>query len=225
MWKYIRALLIDQSCYGCGNMLTSQEAHICLNCMAAMEETGFQFQPQNNELYYRMAGRLPLAGAASLYYFDKGGRLQRILKQLKYEEAPMLGQRLGQLLGERLAGSPLVADIDRVVPIPLHPRRQTSRGYNQGERIARSMAGVLDLPVDMGLVRRVRHTQTQARKQGVARWKNVDGAFLATGQPSGHVLLVDDVITTGATLVSCGQSLAAAAPSLRLSVVSVGMAR
>lgn len=226
MWKALGSLLVSQTCYGCDQELTSQETYLCLDCRGQIEETHFHQYPQANELYYRMAGRLPLAGATALFFYDKAGRLQRIIKALKYQQQPRLGQYLGQLLGEALQGSPFLQDIDAIVPVPLHRRKRLRRGFNQSARIAEGLAATTGLPVAPHLVRRRRFTRAQARQAGTARWQNVAGAFAPTGPCPPHVLLLDDMITTGNTLIACAQGLLSGPqPPQRISVASIGMAR
>lgn len=227
MLRDLLRLFVSNPCQGCGQALTAAEPWICLNCLGQMEATGFQYSPQANDLYYRLAGRIPLEGAASLYYFDKGGRLQRIIKALKYANLPELGVHLGQLAGEQWKGSPFLAQTELLVPMPLHPWRQRQRGYNQSEEIAKGLSDVLGLPVDNSLVRRIRRTKTQTRKSAAARWANVKEAFEATPNAAGRrLLLVDDIITTGSTLEACIKALyASEVPPAAVSVCSIGLAR
>lgn len=191
-----------------------------------MPETGFHTTPLENELYYRLGGRVALAGAASLYYFEKGAILQGIMQQLKYDAAPQLGHFLGKVYGEKLQGSPLLADITTIVPVPLHRRKEIQRGYNQSARLAAGLSESLQLPVEPERLRRVKFTAAQARKKGQARWENVQDAFIAgDGRPTG-ILLVDDVITTGATIVACAQALwAGPQPPTQITAISIAMAR
>ncbi|RMG59568.1 MAG: ComF family protein [Bacteroidetes bacterium] len=226
MWKSLGSLFVSQTCYGCEQALTSQERFVCLDCLSQIEQTHFHQRPRDNELYFRMAGQLPLAGATALFFYDKAGRLQRIMKALKYQQQPRLGPYLGSLLGESLPGSPFLAGIEAIIPVPLHRRKQLQRGYNQSERIARGLSQATGLPVRTDLLRRRRFTHTQARQAGHARWENVSGAFLAKGHCPAHVLLLDDMVTTGNTLIACAQALLAGpTPPQQISVASIGMAR
>lgn len=226
MWKDLGSLFISQACYGCDQELTSQETYLCLSCLSQIEQTNFHLRPQDNELYFRMAGRLPLAGATALFFYDKAGRLQRIIKALKYQQQARLGNYLGALLGETLEGSPFLQGVEAIVPVPLHRRKQWKRGYNQSERIADGLASVSGIPVATDLVRRRRFTRAQARQAGTSRWQNVAGAFEGRKASPAHVLLLDDMITTGNTLIACAQGLLSGPqPPQRISVVSIGMAR
>lgn len=207
MLKHLARLFVSNSCYGCNHELTIQESCICLDCLSHLEETSFDSQADDNELYYRLAGRVPLASAAALYYFDKGGRLQHIIQQLKYEGAPQLGLFMGKYYGEKLKQSVMIQEVDTIIPVPLHPSRLRTRGYNQAERFASGLSDVLHIPVRTDLIQRVRRTGYQAKQVGAARWDNVKGAFRIQANLPKHILLVDDVITTGATIGTCLETL------------------
>lgn len=219
-------LLVDQGCYACGQQLNSQEEYVCLSCLGQMQQTSFHKHPSENELYYRIAGRVDLFGATGLFYFDKKGKLQRLVNAFKYHNAPEIATRLGQLMGYHLKGSAFSDTFDSIIPVPLHPAKARRRGYNQAERIAVGLAEVLEKPVDTTSLIRKRNTRTQTRKSRESRWKNVDGAFAVSENPPQRLLLVDDVITTGATLEACIKTLQAAAePPKAINIGCIGVAR
>ena len=219
-------LLVSRSCYGCGEELIQQEAYICYRCLSQIQQTHFQHQPQENELYYRLAGRVPLAGAYSHFYFDKQGRLQEIIRQLKYKHAPQLGVFLGECMGDYLQESTFFTGQETLMPVPLHPRRKMKRGYNQANQIAKGLALELGLSIDEHTLIRKKRTITQTQTGREQRWENVSQAFLCKKTPPRHVVLVDDVITTGATLEACIRTLYASPnPPESVKIVSVGMAR
>ncbi len=222
----LSSLFFSQSCYGCDQQLIRQEKLICFDCLSQMEKTGFHMQPEQNELFYRLAGRVPMEGATSLYFFDKKGRLQQLIKALKYKDAPHIGLRLGQLLGHELADSAFMEAVETIIPVPLHRSKKIRRGYNQAEFLARGLASWLEKEVDTSSLIRQFATLTQTRKNAEARWENVGGAFLCKKSIPQHILLVDDVITTGSTLVACIQALISAPePPLSIRIASIGMAR
>jgi ComF family protein len=220
------SLFVSQGCYACERPLSSQETYVCLHCLSQMEETHFHEEMTNNELYYRLAGRVPLVGAASLFYFDKAGKLQKLIQALKYERAPQLGTFLGRYFGEVLAGSTLMADVEALIPVPLHRSKLRQRGYNQAALIAEGMGEALGIPLREDLVQRTRKTSAQARKAGAARWANVEGAFVVQGELPAQVMVIDDVITTGATLEATVQALLAASqPPQGIRVGAIGLTR
>ena len=154
-------------------------------------------------MYYRLAGKVPLAGAMSLFYFDKAGKLQRLISQIKYKNALPLAMYLGEYYGHVLLNDGQFPQDTVLLPVPLHWRKRYKRGYNQAEIIARGMGKALNLVVARDVLKRKRFTTSQTRLSGTARWENVASAFRLHREPPRHILLVDDVITTGATLEAC----------------------
>ena len=226
MLNLFSELLFSQSCFGCEKMLIQQEKLICFDCLAQMEKTNFHHQPAQNELFYRMAGRIPMDGATAHYFFDKKGRLQQLIQALKYQDAPYLGTRMGELMGKELQGSAFVQEVEVIMPVPLHRKRKISRGYNQSEYFAKGLAAALELPVDVQSLARKYATLSQTRKSAEARWENVGQAFQCKKPIPKHVLLVDDVITTGSTLIACIQALMAApSPPKSIRIAAIAMAR
>lgn len=219
-------LFTDQSCPGCGQALTLQEKEVCFSCLAQIEETQFHLKPADNDAFFRFAGKVPVLGVATLFYYDKGGRLQGILEHLKYKNAPRLGRFLGEHYAHRLLESDFLKGIEAVAPVPLHWRKLATRGYNQAEEIARGIGAVAGIPVEKGLVKRTRFTTTQTKKGKAERWTNVSGAFVATENLPRSILFVDDVLTTGATLEACVRAmLETENPPSHIKIAGVALAR
>lgn len=172
-----------------------------------MRPTRFHLKPQDNELYYRIAGKVPLAGAAAYCYFDKKGRVKRMVQGLKYKNRPQVGKYLGSLWGEELGRDEFWAGVDVLLPVPLHKKREAERGYNQAEAIARGLSKRMEARVEVGAMVRRKQTETQTRKGKDARWENVKDVFELRRPLGGHVALVDDVATTGSTLEACVRTL------------------
>jgi ComF family protein len=224
--KSLAALFTLQTCYACEENLTIQEHFVCFNCLGQIPATHFHCKPTENELYYRLAGKVPLAGAMSLFYFDKAGKLQRLISQIKYKNALPLARYLGEYYGHVLQSEMQFPEDTVLLPVPLHWRKRYKRGYNQALVIAGGMGKALHLKVSPGVLKRKRFTTSQTRLSGAARWENVASAFRLHGEPPRHVLLVDDVITTGATLEACLRVLfAAERPPEQVWALSLGMAR
>ena len=224
-------LLFPRLCAACQQSLHQGEQVICLSCAYDLPYTDFHTYA-DNPVARAFWGRIPVQSAMALLYFQRGNRTQQLLHQLKYQRQPAIGSFLGSKIGERLATSSATnAPIDLIIPVPLHPKRQRSRGYNQSEQIARGIASVLQVPVDTSILRRQAHTSSQTRKDRTARVENMAAAFLVK-QPAllqhKHILLVDDVITTGATLEACAlalqQSLSAASAP-RISIATLAYSR
>lgn len=229
MWKDLWHLLVAHTCYGCERPLVGGETHICFHCLGELEETGFFRRPAENELFLRLAGRVPLAGACGLYYFDKGGLLQRLIQQLKYHGAAPLGNGLGAILGHQLQQHDLLSGIEAIIPVPLHPAKMRKRGYNQAERIAMGIAKVTGIPCKTRHLARQKASISQTQLAGTQRWDNISAAFSWKGPMPGRLLLVDDVITTGATLEACIRAIMdgirPGTPGPEILVASIGMAR
>lgn len=228
------SLLFPRLCAACQQSLHHGEQVICLGCAYDLPYTDFHTYA-DNPVARAFWGRIPVQSAMALLYFQRGNRTQQLLHQLKYQRQPEIGRFLGAKLGERLAGAITAAaagiPIDLIIPVPLHPRRQRSRGYNQSEHIARGIATILQVPVHTGVLKRQTHTSSQTRKDRSARVDNMAAAFLVL-QPAllqnKHILLVDDVITTGATLEACALALQQSLPvgsAPRISIATLAYSR
>lgn len=204
-------LVYPRTCCGCGSLLLADEFHVCLNCRILLPRTRFH-KHRENQFTKIFWGRIPLETGTALYYFEKGSKVQRLIHQFKYRGNTELGFFLGSLLGHDIRGSPHYKEIDCVIPVPLHSKKQKQRGFNQSEVIARGIASCLSIPCHRHLLIRKQETSTQTRKNRYNRWQNVSDVF-DTPDPSPlvnkSVLLVDDVITTGSTLEACAQKLLA----------------
>jgi ComF family protein len=202
-------LFFPMYCAGCGVSLPHRHAPVCVRCVADMPATDFERWPANpvEKLFW---GRLPLAEACSGYYFSRGSAMQSMIHHLKYLDSPELGVFLGRMLGERIRESGRFGNTDALIPLPLYPEKQKQRGYNQAERIAAGMAEVLDVPVLENAVGRTRQSASQTHKNRMERWQQMDGSFQVypvSLRPFRHLVLVDDVVTTGATLEACGNAI------------------
>ncbi len=202
-------LIYPKACCACGSLLVTDEVHICINCRVLLPRTRFH-KHLENKLTKIFWGRMLLETGTALYFFEKGGKVQRLIHQFKYRGNTELGFFLGSLLGQDIRGSPYYEGLDFIIPVPLHPKRKKQRGFNQSEVIARGIASCLSVPCCDHLLIRKQETSTQTRKNRFNRWQNVADVF-ETPEPlrlvNKSVLLVDDVITTGSTLEACAQKL------------------
>jgi ComF family protein len=225
LWNDLFSLFFPEVCIACGNSLSLNEEMVCTSCVLHLPRTHFAGIPDNpvSRVFW---GRADLYSATALYYFTKGGRVQHLLHQLKYKGHKKIGYFLGQLLGDELADSPYFNSVEVVIPVPLHPRKKRMRGYNQSEMIAEGICRVLHARLDTTTLYRSRFSETQTRKGRFKRWENVKDIFDVTATEKlldKHVLLVDDVITTGATLESCTLALKKI-PGIRISIACVAYA-
>lgn len=201
-------LFFPHICAGCGSDIINEQNEICMRCMHELPQTNFE-QHSNNPVEKRFWGRLPLQNGAALFYFSKESLVQQLVHQFKYKRNKELGLQLGRIMGDALLKSNRFP-IDGLIPLPLFTKKQQRRGYNQSEILCNGIAEILKIPVLNNVITRPQHTETQTHKGRIERWKNIEGKFVLT-DPSAikdkHILLVDDVITTGATLESCGSEL------------------
>ncbi len=202
-------LFFPDLCVVCKERLGEGEQHICTDCLLLLPKTNFHLQP-DNRMEQSFAGRIPFEHIAAYAYFVKGGSIQQIIHELKYNRNPSIGVFMGELCGENLKGSGFVADIDYLVPVPLHPKREKKRGYNQSLEICKGISNITGIPIDnQTLIRKV-NNQSQTKNSRFDRWKNVEDIFSLTNPEAfqdKHILLVDDVITTGSTLESCAKEI------------------
>ena len=218
-------LFVLNACLACQTPLVRQESHICLDCMGQLPLTSFDQNPGSNDMYKRLAGRVPLSAAYSMAWFDKGGILQHLLEALKYANQPEIGRFLGRQYGRTLLKNGHQLEGFSMVPVPLHPRKLRKRGYNQAEQICLGLQEILPLQMNTDLLIRTRFTRTQTRMSGFRRQKNTQGAFELRGDIPPKMLLVDDILTTGATMAACCQPIvdqAAELPEIR--VLTIGIA-
>ncbi|WP_317198050.1 ComF family protein [Echinicola marina] len=187
--------------------------------------TSYHLRPQNNDLAIKVYGLSQVSNVMSYLRFTKKGTSQKLLHQLKYRNKPELGQVLGRLYGQSLLESGFQVCWDAILAVPLHPLKEKRRGYNQSLQFALGLAGVLDIEVMHGL-KRTRFTSTQTKKSRLERIENVEGVFsvLSSEEIKGKtLLLVDDVMTTGATLAACANILLeAGADQVDLAVIAAG---
>ena len=196
-------------CPVCGNIIHSSNQVICLTCELNMPRTGYE--PGNdNPVGQIFWGRVKLMGAVSLFRFEKGSAYQSLLHQLKYNGARHIGIYCGKLLGIELK-SYIENRVDYIIPVPLHRKKERKRGFNQSELIAKGIFSILNKPVLTDLVYRERNTDSQTRKNRFERWENMDGVFQLSKKAPDYegcsFLLIDDVVTTGATLEACSNTL------------------
>lgn len=212
-------------CDGCGSDLLNIESNLCIRCLASLPETNFEMY-SNNPVEKDFWGRLPLVSASAHLYFTKESLVQHLMHQLKYRGNQEIGLQLGRIMGNALLSSNRFNDIDALIPLPLFPSKEKRRGYNQAKVLCDGIAEILSLPVLSKVITRPQHTETQTKKGRIERWKNIEGKFRLSDPEAirnMHLLLVDDVITTGATLETCGNELLSA-ENIRLSVATLCVA-
>ncbi len=212
-------------CTGCGSDLLHEDHLLCLQCFSELPHTRFEMHAANpvERIFW---GRLPVTSAMAAFYFSKGSVMQGLIHELKYKNNKDIGLYLGKLIGEAICSSNNFMDVDALVPLPLFAAKERKRGYNQATLLCNGMAEILKIPVITGNIIRKHSTETQTRKGRTERWENVAGSFFINDSADlqgRHLLLVDDVITTGATLEACGTKVMESA-NCRLSIAALAIA-
>ncbi|MCE7862136.1 MAG: ComF family protein [Bacteroidetes bacterium CHB5] len=203
------SLVYPNYCLGCSNALYKGEEILCTFCISKLPKTNYLYD-YSNPVMMRLQGRLRLKYGLAFLKFRKGGMVQKLLHQLKYHNHPELGEALGRVFGHEMYENGYANEFDVIIPVPLHASRKRARGYNQSAHIAKGMGVALKAPWDESISTRKVNTRTQTSKTKTERWHNVETVFdipdINKVQDK-RVLLVDDVMTTGATLEACGTRL------------------
>lgn len=224
--KELASVIYPDLCNVCDRSLVDGESAMCLECLAAMPLTGLQFKAGFNDIHRRIAGHAPIERAAAYFHYDRESGYARLIHRAKYGSQPRLARQLGIRCAEEFAGSGFFDGIESIEPVPLHWYRQLRRGYNQSREIASGISAVTGLPVGSHLLARSHGSQT--RRNATSRRDNTDGIYSASDCTSingRHILIVDDIITTGSTMRACAAALHSAAPQSAISVLAIGLSR
>ena len=215
---------MPRQCKLCGCRLAEDEQTLCLACSRKLPLTDDYLSPYDNNTARLLWGRMPVERATALTYYYPESFCALLMYKLKYGSQPDIGEWLGAYMANSFMPYALFDDIDIIVPLPIHKRRERERGYNQSHEIARGIGDISNIEVCNNIVERSRYTMSQTKLTHADRTKNVVNAFtlLRPDAIEGkHVLLVDDIITTGATIAACANVLAEA-EDVKISVMTVG---
>ncbi len=212
MLKDLLFLFYPEVCAACHQALVKGELSVCISCRYHLPKTDFHENPEN-PMAKTFWGRIPFETAVACYYFNKGEKVQAMLHALKYKGMEALGREVGEMYGQDLLAAGALPPIDMVCPVPLHPKKLRKRGYNQSACFAEGLAAGLGTDFKADLLKREVNTDTQTRKTRSARWKNVKDVFVLAPEhrssvhTNKHILVVDDVVTTGATLEAAAKAI------------------
>ncbi len=226
-WSRLLDLISPRLCVVCGNRLAVTEEVVCSKCYLHLPRTDFGHDLYENVMAKLFWGQIKLEKATALFYYEPHAETVQILYEMKYKNHPEIGVVMGRMMAKELMKSGLFEDIDALVPVPLAKKREHERGYNQSLELAKGVSEVTQLPIANQVVRRTKFVDSQTHRGRWERNENVEGVFeLVDGDSlSGkHVLLIDDVVTTGATIIACAQEMQKAS-NVRISVLALGFAK
>jgi ComF family protein len=225
LWDDLLSILFPRLCYACGNQLMRNEFLICTECHVLIPRTNYHLE-DDNPVARLFWGRCRIEKAAAFSFYNKDSRIRKLIHKLKYKGITEIGFELGKIYGESLIGSDFLTDIDLIIPVPLHQSKKRARGFNQSEIISDGISSATGIAIDRDSLQRITGTETQTRRSRFERWINVEGIFCVkdTSLLEGkHILLIDDVITTGSTLESCANELLKA-EGVKVSVAALAVA-
>ena len=224
--KDILGLFYPDVCLCCKNNLITNELSICLECRNDLPTTNF-CNEYHNFVEKTFFGRIPIDHATSLFYFSKNGKVQQLIHQLKYNNQQQVGVILGHWLGESIKDSSRFNSLDCIIPVPLHFKKQQKRGYNQLTKFGETLSLELGIPFYENILIKKSATKTQSKKNRIDRWRTIEDAFSMhnySDLSNKHILLIDDIITTGATLEACYLALKKC-DNIKISIASMAFAK
>ena len=226
-WHRLLDLISPRLCVVCGHRLTVTEEVICARCNFHLPRTGFQHNAYENDMAKLFWGQIPIERATAFFYYEAHAETANILYELKYKDHPEIGEIFGRMFAAEIKSAGFFDEIDGIVPVPLAKKRQRQRGYNQSEEIAQGISEITGLPIYKKVVKRISFKGSQTNKGRWDRQENVERVFDlidAEAVSNKHLLLIDDVVTTGATCIACAKVLCQSA-NVRISILSLGFAK
>ena len=217
-------VIFPKVCEVCGRSLSRGEDIMCLHCKLDMPRTQLH-REDFNAIHQRLAGKAPIEKATGYFYYYRDSDYARLIHKAKYNGRPIIISHLARSLVKELSADGFFDDIDVIQPVPMHWIKQLIRGYNQSEVLAKALSDATGIAMSKSIVASQGH-KTQTRKNRYERWLNTKGVYRVknvVGLEGKHVLIVDDVITTGSTILACCEAIHAASPTTRISVLSLGV--
>lgn len=225
MFESILNLFFPKTCTGCSSFLLPNENIICTTCRHNIPLTNHHLNPEN-EAFKKFYGRIPVLHASALFYFHKKGIVQQLVHNLKYRGHEEIGAVLGDWYVEDLKNIEILKSVDEIIPVPLHRKKHKERGYNQVTTFGKTLASGLNLTYNDSLLIRNVYSKTQSKKNLLGRTEGIETLFdvsFTEKDHHKHYLIIDDVITTGATLEACASALLKI-PGAQISIVCMAMA-
>lgn len=225
---HLMDLIAPRTCRVCGKVLAADEQFLCVECNMCLPRTHFAARPEDNEMAKLFYGRIPIERSAALFYYHPHSTTSLLIQDLKYNRQPKIGSLFGRMTAREFEKEGFFDDIDLIIPIPITRERCRKRGYNQSLLIAQGIHEVTGIPVSEVVVCRETFTSSQTDKHRLERMDNVEHAFRvldASSCEGRHILMVDDVVTTGATVVACTQEILRHVSNVRVSVLSLAFTK
>ncbi|MDR2806296.1 MAG: ComF family protein [Dysgonamonadaceae bacterium] len=225
VFQHLISLVYPPLCIGCSEALITGEKFFCSECFSDWPKTHYH-RYKENRAYEQLLTRFPVQKAAAYLYYNKSGLGQKLIAAIKYQGNEALGKWTGDFLARDLLPSGFFDGIDYLVPVPLHKKKQWQRGFNQSEILAEGISAVTGIPVDTRILYRAKANTSQTRKGAFDRWINTQGLFQIRNAgffQNKHILLIDDVLTTGSTLEACARALLQC-ENIRISVLTLAVA-
>ncbi len=220
-------LISPQACPVCGGRMTVGEALVCGKCNLQLPRTGYSGNAYRNEMAKLFWLQIPIERAAAWFFYEAHSPVSRLLYRLKYANHPETGEEMGRMMAQEMQADGFFDGIDAIIPVPLTRKRQRERGYNQSMEIARGVSGITGIPILKQVLVRTSFAESQTRKDRRGRHDNVESAFRLNKNialQGKHLLIIDDVVTTGATITACGKQLMKAG-EVKISVLTAGFAK
>ena len=227
LWSRLLDLISPRQCVICRGRLSITERALCSSCYLHLPRTTYQFTPYDNPMAQLFWGLAPISRAAALFFYEPHAEAAQLIYDLKYADRPDIGEDIGRMMAEEMQMADYFAGVDIIIPVPLSSKRKRQRGYNQSQMIARGIHEITNIPVMSHVLKRKHFHQSQTFLMRHQRQENVADMFElrdATDLEGKHILLIDDVCTTGATLTTCANALKDI-PSIRLSVLTLGFTK
>lgn len=224
-WTRILDLISPRQCVICGERLSITERAVCSSCYLHLPRTTYQFTPYDNPMAQLFWGLAPISRAAALFFYEPHAEAAQLIYDLKYADRPDIGEDIGRMMAEEMQMADYFAGVGVIIPVPLSSKRKRQRGYNQSEMIARGISQETSITVLTDAVTRLHFSESQTHLDRWERLKNVEQQFQAPNPASlsgKHVLLVDDVTTSGATIIACASALHPKQHQIRFSVLTLG---
>lgn len=226
MWSSFLNLLFPKLCFGCEEILLNNEDIICLRCKTSLPFT-YHWSMQKNEATQKFYGRIPIEYASSLLYYSKGGIVSNILHHLKYRNQPEISYYLGKLYAHQLRNNPYYKNINAIIPVPLHKDKLRNRGYNQLDGFALALSEEMKVPIANHLLYKSKNYSSQTKKNIFDRTSKTEEKFeikYNLEDSDKHYLLIDDILTTGGTIESCGKKILQI-PNCKISIACLATTR